>query len=301
VVEQPVFRAHAPALRQVGAREGHVSSAHILAVDDDPSVRQMISDYLGDNEMRVTALPSARQIPDLLARESVDLVVLDVRLPGEDGMEVARRLREEFAGLPIIMLTGRKDEADRVMGLELGADDYLTKPFSPRELLARASGPCCAAAARSRAWPTACRRFARIASQASSSTCGCVASPRRAARTCRSPTPSSTCWRGSSRRPSVCSPRDQLLGPLAAAQRRGLRPVDRHARRAPAQEAGAAGLARGDHSHRARLRLRLHRRRRDRPLNAEQAVVGVSRRDGAVNDASACASVPASASHSGPT
>jgi DNA-binding response OmpR family regulator len=114
-----------------------VSSAHILAVDDDPLVRQMISDYLGDNEMRVTALPSARQIPELLARETVDLVVLDVRLPGEDGMEVARRLREEFAALPIIMLTGRKDEADRVMGLELGADDYLTKPFSPRELLAR--------------------------------------------------------------------------------------------------------------------------------------------------------------------
>jgi len=116
---------------------GQASAAHILAVDDDPSVRQMVVDYLGDNEIRVTALASARQIAEVMARDTIDLVVLDLRLPGEDGMEVARKLREEFAGLPIIMLTGRKEEADRVMGLELGADDYLTKPFSPRELLAR--------------------------------------------------------------------------------------------------------------------------------------------------------------------
>jgi DNA-binding response OmpR family regulator len=114
-----------------------VSTAHILAVDDDPTVRQMVSDYLGENEMLVTALPSAREIAEVMTRETIDLVVLDLRLPGEDGMEVARKLRGEFAGLPIILLTGRKDEADRVMGLELGADDYLTKPFSPRELLAR--------------------------------------------------------------------------------------------------------------------------------------------------------------------
>jgi DNA-binding response OmpR family regulator len=113
-----------------------VSTVHILAVDDDPAVRQLIADYLGDNELRVTVLPRARDIAAVMARETVDLVVLDVRMPGEDGMEVARKLREEFVGLPIIMLTGRKDEADRVMGLELGADDYLTKPFSPRELLA---------------------------------------------------------------------------------------------------------------------------------------------------------------------
>jgi two-component system, OmpR family, response regulator len=111
-------------------------TAHILAVDDDPSVLKMISDYLSDNEMRVTALPSGRGIAELMAREMIDLVVLDLRLPGEDGMQIARQLREQ-SGIPIIMLTGRKDEADRVMGLELGADDYLTKPFSPRELLAR--------------------------------------------------------------------------------------------------------------------------------------------------------------------
>lgn len=114
-----------------------MSSAHVLAIDDDPSVRQMVADYLQDNDFRVTALASGRQIAEVMERDTVDLVVLDLRLPGEDGMDIARKLREAFAGLPIVMLTGRKDEADRVMGLELGADDYLTKPFSPRELLAR--------------------------------------------------------------------------------------------------------------------------------------------------------------------
>ena len=112
-------------------------TAHVLAVDDDPSVRQMIVDYLGDNEIRVTAVPSGKQIAEIMARDTIDLLVLDLRLPGEDGMDIARKLRTEAPGLPLIMLTGRKDEADRVMGLELGADDYLTKPFSPRELLAR--------------------------------------------------------------------------------------------------------------------------------------------------------------------
>ncbi len=111
-------------------------TAHILAVDDDASVRQMIADYLGDNEMRVAAIASGREIAEVMARETIDLLILDVRMPGEDGMQIARKLRED-SGLPIIMLTGRQDEADRVMGLELGADDYITKPFLPRELLAR--------------------------------------------------------------------------------------------------------------------------------------------------------------------
>jgi DNA-binding response OmpR family regulator len=96
----------------------------------------MIADYLGDNEIRVTALADGRGIDEVLAREVIDLIVLDLKLPGEDGMQIARSLRAE-SDIPIIMLTGRKEEADRVMALELGADDYLTKPFSPRELLAR--------------------------------------------------------------------------------------------------------------------------------------------------------------------
>src|SRR5258706_740664 len=110
--------------------------AHILAVDDDPSVRRVICNFLGDNDIRVTALASGREIADVMKREVIDLLVLDWRMPGEDGLAIARRLRAETK-VPIIMLTGRKDEADRVMGLELAADDYLTKPFSPRELLAR--------------------------------------------------------------------------------------------------------------------------------------------------------------------
>jgi DNA-binding response OmpR family regulator len=114
-----------------------MNAAHILAIDDDPSVLQMIVDYLGDNEMRVTGLGSGSEIAGVMARDTIDLLVLDLRLPGVDGMHIARKIREGSAGLPIIMLTGRRDEADRIMGLELGADDYLTKPFSLRELLAR--------------------------------------------------------------------------------------------------------------------------------------------------------------------
>jgi two-component system, OmpR family, response regulator len=109
---------------------------HVLAVDDDPLIREVISDYLAQNELRVTAVADGRSMQAVLADEVVDLVVLDLKLRGEDGMTLARRLRDEST-IPIIMLTGRIDEADRIMGLELGADDYLTKPFSPRELLAR--------------------------------------------------------------------------------------------------------------------------------------------------------------------
>ena len=109
---------------------------HVLAVDDDPTIRQLIGDYLAQNEFRVTAVADGRAMHEVLAAQVVDLVVLDLRLQAEDGMALARRLRDESA-IPIIMLTGRAEEADRVMGLELGADDYLTKPFSPRELLAR--------------------------------------------------------------------------------------------------------------------------------------------------------------------
>jgi two-component system OmpR family response regulator len=109
---------------------------HVLALDDDPSVRQLVRDYLIENELRVTAVATGAEFMAVMSSETIDLVVLDLRLQGEDGMQIARRLRETST-VPILMLTGRADEADRVMGLELGADDYLTKPFSPRELLAR--------------------------------------------------------------------------------------------------------------------------------------------------------------------
>lgn len=109
---------------------------HVLAIDDDPLIRDLITDYLGDNEIQVTALPDGKNLDKVLEQDTVDLLVVDLKLPGEDGLQITRRLRDDSA-IPIIMLTGKKDEADRVMGLELGADDYLTKPFSPRELLAR--------------------------------------------------------------------------------------------------------------------------------------------------------------------
>jgi len=84
----------------------------------------------------VTTVATGTELAEVFARETIDAVILDLRLPGEDGMQIARRLREQST-VPILMLTGLTDEADRVMGLELGADDYLGKPFSPRELLAR--------------------------------------------------------------------------------------------------------------------------------------------------------------------
>jgi len=109
---------------------------HVLVVDDDPSIRELVTDYLGENELRVSAVADGKAMQAVLADQVVDLIVLDLKLRGEDGMALARKLRDD-SEIPIVMLTGRSEEADRVMGLELGADDYLTKPFSPRELLAR--------------------------------------------------------------------------------------------------------------------------------------------------------------------
>src|SRR4051794_37381681 len=109
---------------------------HVVVVDDDPILRSAVADYLGEQHFRVTAVADGAAMQAVISDDVVDLVVLDVRLGREDGMALVRRLRDEST-IPIIMLTGRGEEADRVMGLELGADDYVTKPFSPRELLAR--------------------------------------------------------------------------------------------------------------------------------------------------------------------
>jgi two-component system, OmpR family, response regulator len=109
---------------------------HILVVDDDSAMRQLVAEYLGHNDFRVTGAASGDELMETLRGGVVDLVLLDLRLPGEDGMTLLRQLRTA-SQIPVIILTGRTEEADRIMGLELGADDYLTKPFSPRELLAR--------------------------------------------------------------------------------------------------------------------------------------------------------------------
>ncbi|WP_231712531.1 response regulator [Vineibacter terrae] len=110
---------------------------HVLAVDDDPAIRNMIADYLGEHHFRVSTAASGREMARALKASPVDLVILDVQLDDEDGLELVRDLRAR-SSLPIIVLSGhRRDEVDRVIGLELGADDYLTKPVSLRELLAR--------------------------------------------------------------------------------------------------------------------------------------------------------------------
>jgi two-component system, OmpR family, response regulator len=109
---------------------------HILVVDDDPQIRDMLQEYFTANALRASATSSGAEMMRILADQAVDLVVLDLRVAGEDGMALARQMRERWA-IPIIILTGVLDEADHAMGLEIGADDYITKPFSPRRLLAR--------------------------------------------------------------------------------------------------------------------------------------------------------------------
>jgi two-component system, OmpR family, response regulator len=111
-------------------------SPHILVIDDDPQIRSLLNEYFAEHGLRVSIASTGEEMSKVLADEAVDLVVLDLRLAGEDGMSIVRSLRDQ-SSIPIVMLTGVRDEADRVMGLELGADDYVTKPFSPRELLAR--------------------------------------------------------------------------------------------------------------------------------------------------------------------
>ena len=112
---------------------------HILVVDDDPELRRLLSDYLGRNGFKVTTVADGRGMHQALEAGRVELVILDLMLPGEDGLVLCRNLRAR-SNLPIIMLTARGEDTDRIIGLEMGADDYLPKPFNPRELLARIKG-----------------------------------------------------------------------------------------------------------------------------------------------------------------
>lgn len=109
---------------------------HILVVDDDAEIRALLRDYLERNGLRATAVADGRGMRAALDTGHFDLVVLDLMLPGEDGLTLCRELRAR-SNLPVIMLTARTEETDRIVGLEMGADDYVPKPFNPRELLAR--------------------------------------------------------------------------------------------------------------------------------------------------------------------
>ena len=157
----------------------------VLVVDDEKSIRTIVEYALKDGGFEVVSASRGDDALDILEREAIDLVVLDLMLPGIDGMEVCRRIRAH-RNVPIIMLSARGDEVDKVLGLEMGADDYVTKPFSPRELVSRgARSPS--------AWAT-CRstqQRARAPAMASRST---------------SPTPSSRSCSSCSSHPAACLP-----------------------------------------------------------------------------------------------
>ncbi len=111
-------------------------SSRVLLIDDDTRLPELLASYLGQNGVSLTAAPDGVRGLQVLEQGAFDAVLLDVMMPGMDGLEVCRRIRAK-SNVPVIMLTARGDETDRVVGLELGADDYVSKPFSPRELLAR--------------------------------------------------------------------------------------------------------------------------------------------------------------------
>jgi len=131
----------------------------VLMIDDDARLAAMVAEYLGEAGLRMEVAPDGKAGVERLAREPFDAVVLDLMLPDMDGLEVCRRLRAT-SDTPVLMLTARGDTADRVVGLELGADDYLAKPFEPRELLARLRALL---RRRAGARPTAMLRFGRLA------------------------------------------------------------------------------------------------------------------------------------------
>jgi two-component system, OmpR family, response regulator len=111
---------------------------HILIVDDDREIRELVSTYLRNNRLRVTVAADGRQMRTFLDNDRADLIVLDIMMPGDDGLVLCRELRAgKHKNVPVLMLTARSDETDRIIGLEMGADDYLVKPFAARELLAR--------------------------------------------------------------------------------------------------------------------------------------------------------------------
>jgi two-component system OmpR family response regulator len=113
------------------------TSPHILVVDDDREIRDLLARFLAKHALRVTTARDGAEMMRVLDERRIDLVVLDLMLPGEDGLSLTRRLRAEGRLIPIVMLTAMGEDTDRIVGLEMGADDYLPKPFNPRELLAR--------------------------------------------------------------------------------------------------------------------------------------------------------------------
>ena len=113
-----------------------IESAHLLVVDDDAELRELTQEYLQQQGFNVATVDSGESMDAYLSANDVDLLILDLMLPGEHGLSIAQRLKKR-ADLPIIIVSAQGDDVDRIVGLEVGADDYLPKPFNPRELLAR--------------------------------------------------------------------------------------------------------------------------------------------------------------------
>jgi two-component system OmpR family response regulator len=113
------------------------NAPHILVVDDDLEIRRLLGRYLDGQGLRVTLAADKRELEEKLATQQIDLIVLDVMLPDGSGLDICRQLRDRRPHIPIILLTALKEDVDRIIGLEIGADDYLGKPFNPRELVAR--------------------------------------------------------------------------------------------------------------------------------------------------------------------
>jgi two-component system OmpR family response regulator len=124
-------------MSDIAHKKGMATQPHILVVEDDREISALITRYLSANECRVSIVADGREMDRVMTDGRFDLVVLDLNLPGEDGLSICRRLRGARTAIPIIMLTAKGEEADRIIGLEMGADDYLQEPFNPRELLAR--------------------------------------------------------------------------------------------------------------------------------------------------------------------
>ena len=110
---------------------------HIALVDDDPKIRELTAKYLSDQELSVKTAANGSELDKLMKNNNISLIILDLMMPEESGLNICQRLRVNNVEIPIIMLTAKGDEVDRIVGLEMGADDYLPKPFNPRELLAR--------------------------------------------------------------------------------------------------------------------------------------------------------------------
>jgi two-component system, OmpR family, response regulator len=134
--KKPIMRPDFRLSQPVSQSHDVNKAPHILLVEDDKEIRTLVSRFLTANDLRVATAEDGRQADRLLKDGRFDMVLLDVMLPGEDGFSICRRLRAT-SGVPVIMLTAKGEEIDRIVGLELGADDYVAKPFNPRELLAR--------------------------------------------------------------------------------------------------------------------------------------------------------------------